>query len=180
MTVTGTARLVLIWRYFVRSVVLVDTGFTVDPCGVLRAVDTNPSSAVLPGSVKASPFLCNIVVIVTVFGFVVTVTFFTLVTGGNGSGPPGLLMEAGAAPVTALTTRIMFTLTLKLLCFFIPGAAASMAGAYAHASNGDVFYRVVITSCDNRVEVSEVPMAKGHEVCVERSDALQAKTYVPC
>lgn len=163
-----------------RSVVLVDAGFTVDPCSVLQAVDTNPSSTVLPGSVKASPLLCNIVVIVTVFGFVVTVTFFTLVTRGNGSGPPGLLVEAGTAPVTALTTCIMFTLTLKLLCFFIPRAAASMAGANAHASNRDVFYRVVITSCDDRVEVSEVPVAKGHEVCVECSDTLQTKAYVPC
>ena len=58
-----------------RSVILVNTGLTVDPCGVLGAVDTNPSTAVLPGCVKASPLLCNIVVIVTVFGFIVTVAF---------------------------------------------------------------------------------------------------------
>jgi hypothetical protein len=61
--------------YLVRSVILVDTGFTVDPCGILRAVDTNPSSTVLPGSVQASPLLCNTAVIVTIFGFVVTVAF---------------------------------------------------------------------------------------------------------
>ena len=36
------------------------------------------------------------------------------------------------------------------------------------------------TSCDNGVKVSEVPMAKGHEVCVECSDALQTKANVPC
>lgn len=36
------------------------------------------------------------------------------------------------------------------------------------------------TSGDDGVKVPEVPMAKGHEVCVERSDALQAKPYVPC
>lgn len=95
-----------------RSVILVDTGFTVDPCGILRAVDTNPSSTVLPGSVQASPLLCNTAVIVTIFGFVVTVAFLTLVAGGNGSGPPGLLMVARTAPVAALATRIVFTLTL--------------------------------------------------------------------
>lgn len=35
-------------------------------------------------------------------------------------------------------------------------------------------------SCDDRVKVSEVPMAKGHEVCIERPDTLQTKPYVPC
>lgn len=35
-------------------------------------------------------------------------------------------------------------------------------------------------SCDNRVKVSEVPMAKGHEVCIECPDALQTEPYVPC
>lgn len=35
-------------------------------------------------------------------------------------------------------------------------------------------------SCDNRVKVFEVPMAKGHEVCIECPDALQTEPYVPC
>lgn len=43
---------------------------------------------------------------------VVSILTLTLVAGGNGSGPPGLLMVARTAPVAALATRIVFTLTL--------------------------------------------------------------------
>lgn len=39
----------------------------------------------------------------------------TLVAWRNGPGPPGLLMEARAAAVTALPAGVMLTLTLQLL-----------------------------------------------------------------
>lgn len=61
--------------YFVRSVVPIDAGLTVDPRGVLQAVDANPSPTVLPSSVQTPLLLCNILVIVTVFGFIVTIAF---------------------------------------------------------------------------------------------------------
>lgn len=59
--------------YLVRSVILIDTGLAVDPCGVLPAVDTNAPSNVLPSYVQTSPLLCNVLVVVTVFGFIVTI-----------------------------------------------------------------------------------------------------------
>lgn len=61
--------------YLVRSVILIDTGLAVDPCGVLPAVDTNAPSNVLPGPVQTSLLLCNALVVVTVLGFIVTVAF---------------------------------------------------------------------------------------------------------
>lgn len=61
--------------HFVRSVILVDAGFTVDACGVLLTVHAHPSSTVLPGGVHASLLLRHVLVVVTVFGFIVTVAF---------------------------------------------------------------------------------------------------------
>lgn len=61
--------------YLVRSVILIHTGLAVDPCGVLPAVDTNAPSNVLPSPVQTSLLLCDVLVIVTVFGFIVTVAF---------------------------------------------------------------------------------------------------------
>ena len=61
--------------YLVRPVILIDTGLAVDPCGVLLAVDTNAPSNVLPSHVQTSLLLCNVLVVVTVFGFIVTIAF---------------------------------------------------------------------------------------------------------
>lgn len=40
---------------------------------------------------------------------------FTLSLGQEGPSSPWLLMESGAAPVTALPTGVMFTLTARFL-----------------------------------------------------------------
>lgn len=61
--------------YLVRSVKLINTRLAVDSCGVLQAVDANPPSNVLPSHVQTSLLLCNVLVVVTVFGFIVTIAF---------------------------------------------------------------------------------------------------------
>lgn len=58
-----------------RSVILIEAGFTVDPCGVLQTVDAHPASKVLPGGVQTSLLLCDVLIVVAVFGFIVTVAF---------------------------------------------------------------------------------------------------------
>lgn len=140
VTVTGAARLILIRRHFVWSIISINTGLTVDSHGVLQAVCANPSSSELSSSIQTLLLLCNTFIIVTVFGFIVTITCFTCIARGHGSRPPGPLMVPRTAPVTALPASIMLTLTLQFLCSFIPWTATSMTIADTHASNRNVLY----------------------------------------
>lgn len=61
--------------YFVRSVVSIKAGFAVDAHGVLQAVDANPSSCELARSIQTSLLAGNMLIVVTVCGFIVTITF---------------------------------------------------------------------------------------------------------
>jgi hypothetical protein len=56
-------------------VVPINAGLTVDPRGVLQAIDADASSLELPCRVQASLLTRDTFIIVTVFGFVVTITF---------------------------------------------------------------------------------------------------------
>lgn len=60
--------------YVVWSEISIDTGFTVDSHGVLQAADAHPASSELSRGIQASPLICNISIIVTVLGFIVTIT----------------------------------------------------------------------------------------------------------
>lgn len=122
------------------SVIPIDAGFTVDAHGVLQAVDANSASLELPGSIQTPLLICHIFIIVTVFGFIVAIAFFTLVTRRNGSWPPGLLVVPRTTSVAAVAAGVMFTLTLVFLGSFIPWTATGVAITNTHPSNGNVFY----------------------------------------
>lgn len=63
------------YTYFMWSIIPIHTGFTIDSHGVLQAIDANPTSSELPSCVQASLLIGDIFIIVTVFGFIVTITF---------------------------------------------------------------------------------------------------------
>lgn len=64
-----------------------------------------------------------------------TIASFTLSLGQEGPSSPWLLMEARAAPVTALPTGVMFTLTARFIGCRIKWTSPGMTITDAHPAD---------------------------------------------
>lgn len=105
-----------------------------------------------------------------------TVTLFTGVFLGDGSGLPWPLVVTGATVVTALSTGVVFTHTLQLLGNLVQRAALGVAITDTHPPHRDVFDGVIIPPGDDGVDLSGVAGAQRHQVGVERSDSLKLQS----
>uniref|UniRef100_A0A6B0UU34 Putative secreted protein n=1 Tax=Ixodes ricinus TaxID=34613 RepID=A0A6B0UU34_IXORI len=91
--------------------------------------------------------------------------------------PPWLLVEHGAAPLTACPTCVVFALAVKLPV----GLRRTLLGvsrAHALSTNRDVFDGVVVPACNRLVHLVCLADLEAHEVRVQRPDALEPQSYV--